>query len=362
MEFGYSKVFLYICSTMFERIYQILATFLGESKQGGYMKECENYQFNCPCCTEHNDGIPDNKYNLEVLLSPAKGLKFHCWKCGDTDRMKGRLSYLIKRYGGRDLYLAYKDEMAAIRAVNFYSIENFDEIFGEDEATTVKLPPTFTKIDLVNCQERRVVAYLQKRKITQDIIDRYNLGYTTWDEKEYSLRNRLIIPSFNAYNDLNYWVGRDFITPKKNAENKPLSRKTKYKNCTNDKKRIIFQESLIDWDSSIILVEGAIDCLYFTGNAISLLGKKLTKDMALYDALMKKANAPIYIALDADTEIEETKKIYALLDCGRLKGKIYYIRMEKYKDFGEAYEQGGKKNIVDLIKSAKQFDELDLLI
>lgn len=347
---------------MFERIYQILVSFLGESKQGEYIKECENYQFNCPCCKEQNSGIEDNKYNLEVLLSASKGLKFHCWKCGDTDNMKGRLSYLIKRYGGRDAYFAYKEEMSAIRSANLYNIPNFDEIFGEDEASVLKLPQTFQKIDLGTCTDKRVVKYLQKRHIDQNIIDKYNLGYTTWDEKEFSLRNRLIIPSFNAYNELNYWVGRDFMPEKKNTENGLISKKTKYKNCTNDKKKIIFQESLIDWDSTIILVEGAIDCLYFTGNAISLLGKKLTRDMALYEKIVSRANGPIYIALDSDTDINETKCIYSLLNNGRLKNKIFYIRMEKYKDFGEAYEDGGRKNIIELLKTAKQFDELELLI
>lgn len=347
---------------MFEKIYQILTVFLGSSKQDGYTKECENYQFNCPCCKEYNGNIEDNKYNLEVLLSPTKGLKFHCWKCSETDGMKGNLSYLIKRYGGRSLYFAYKEELSAIKAANLYSIPNFDEIFGEEEVALLKLPSTFTKIKLNDCADRRVVEYLKKRKINQEIIDRYNIGYTTWDEKEYSLRNRLIIPSFNAYGELNYWVGRDFMPDKKNAENGAVSsvKKTKYKNCTNDKK-IVFQESLIDWDSTIILVEGAIDCLYFTGNAISMLGKKLTKDMVLYEKLINRANGPIYIALDSDTDINETKRIYMLLDNGRLKGKIHYIRMEEYKDFGDAYEKGGKPNIIKLLKSAKQFDELDLI-
>ena len=205
--------------------------------------------------------------------------------------------------------------------------------------------------------------YLKKRGIDQEIIDRYNIGYTTWEEKEYSLRNRIIIPSFNAYGELNYWVGRDFMPEKKNAENGLISgsKKTKYKNCTNDKKKIIFQESLIDWDSTIILVEGAIDCLYFTGNAISMLGKKLTKDMVLYEKLMTMANGPIYIVLDSDTDINETKKIYMLLDNGRLKGKIHYVRMEKYKDFGDAYEKGGRKNIIELLKTGKHFEETDLV-
>ena len=51
---------------MFRRQYNILASFLGESKQGGYQNGVEQYQFCCPSCAEDNGGKPDGKYNLEV--------------------------------------------------------------------------------------------------------------------------------------------------------------------------------------------------------------------------------------------------------------------------------------------------------
>ena len=96
----------------------------------------------------------------------------------------------------------------------------------------------------------------------------------------------------------------------------------KYKNCDADKKEIVFQESKIDTDADIILVEGAIDCIYGP-NTISMLGKTLTKDSELYRFLYQKANGRIIICLDNDTQIEETKKIYNLLNFGRLKDRGY---------------------------------------
>lgn len=359
---------------MFSRIYNILTAFLDESKQGEYSKDIENYQFNCPCCKEENNGIPDGKYNLEILLSSTKGLKFHCWKCGDTDAMKGNIAYLIKRYGGKELYRQFKDELEAIHATHLYMIDNFDEIFGIKAEEILKLPETFTKINLKECLDNRVVNYLTQRHIDQNIIDKYNIGYTTWQEKDFSLRNRIIIPSYNEFGELNYWVGRDFMPPKPKGETDALPTeesllgkgnsftRAKYKNCKNDKKKIIFQESLINWDSSIILVEGAIDCLYFTGNAISLLGKILNKEMYLYNKIRKNAKGDVYIALDSDTTEKETKNIYKLLNVGRLKGHIWYIKMTDYKDFGESYEKQGKQAIINLIKKAKQFDEIDLML
>lgn len=347
---------------MFERIYRILASFLGDSRQGGYAEDCENYQFNCPCCRDENGGVPDNKYNLEILLSPTKGLKFHCWKCGDTDGMKGRVAYLIRRYGGMRLYAEYRDEMEALRNSTLYDISLFDEIFSEDgESAAVKLPDTFARIDMKSCPCHEVVEYLKERGITQNIVDMYSIGYTDGRESNHNLRNRIIIPSYDSAGVLNYWVGRDF-THDSGVRGANGFVRPKYRNCEADKKKIVFQESLIDWDSMIILVEGAIDCLYFTGNAVSMLGKRLTKDMFLYERLMKKANGPIYICLDSDTSMGETKRIYRLLDNGRLKGKIWYIRMNEYKDFGDAYEKGGKRAIISLIRSARQFTDSDMML
>lgn len=350
---------------MLDKIYDILVVILGESKQGGYDRAHEDYQFNCPCCRDNNDNTPDGKYNLEVLLSPARGLKFHCWKCGDTDKMKGSLSYLIKRYGGRGIYARYIEEINAIRSQSMYTLDCYEQSAFTDADEDLSLPQTFTPINLSTCTDRWVRNYLLSRKIDQSIIDTYRIGYTTWKEPSALLRNRIIIPSYDEFGTLNYWVGRDFtpdrpITP---DDELGITRfvRPKYKNCTKDKKSIIFQESLINWNSSIILVEGAIDCLYFSGNAISMLGKKLSKESLLYRRLLERANGYIYIALDSDTHINETKSIYRLLNVGRLKGKIRYIRMNRYKDFGEAFEHEGRKGIVKLIKNAQTFSELDLI-
>jgi aspartate carbamoyltransferase regulatory subunit len=78
----------------------------------------------------------------------------------------------------------------------------------------------------------------------------------------------------------------------------------------------------------------------------------------LFHTLFKKANANIIITLDADTEIEETKRIYARLNNGRLKNKIKYIRLNKYKDFGEIYEKFGKKGIIKV--KNKFFEETEV--
>ena len=146
---------------------------------------------------------------------------------------------------------------------------------------------------------------------------------------------------------------------------KDNDKRGKYKNCDSDKFQIILHEDKIQWDADIYLVEGVIDCI-FGNNFVSMLGKALNKKSELYSHIIEKANANVVIVLDGDTTEDETKRIYRLLDRGRLRGKIRYIRMGTdelpWKDFGEAYEDDGKKSIIKCLKNIKQYNEIDLLI
>ena len=335
---------------MFDRIYNILTSFLGESKQGFFDNGTAQYQFNCPECAEENGGLPDNKYNLEVNLALGK---CHCWKCGYA----GPISRLVKDYGGTELLKDYYAAVKDIKESKYYNIGLFKDIAENAYLNDyIKLPDTFTKIDLKTCRKKKLVEYLEKRKITQDIIDLHNIGYTTWDEDKMNLRNRLIIPSYDSAGDLNYWVGRDFTGNEK---------RMKYWNSKNDKNEIVFQESLIQWDATIYLCEGAIDCIYYP-NSIAMLGKSLTKNTKLFQELYDKARANIVICLDGDTELKETKRIYNLLNVGRLRGHIRYLRLGTdeipYKDFGEIYEAEGRQGMINAFRHVKEFSEIELLV
>lgn len=340
---------------MFQNIYNILVEILGESKQGYYSPEVEQYQFNCCRCAEDNDGIPDGKHNLEILLSAKRGLKYHCWKCCDTDGTQGRIDRLIKKYGNATLYRQYKEELQNVISSKLYDLHLFGD--GDSSAideTFVKLPKSFKKIELDKLPNNKLKKYVLSRGFTQEIIDKYNIGYTEWDDPDWTMRSKIIVPSYDSYGDLNYFVGRDYSGKSK----------IKYKNCDADKKDIIFQESLIDWDSNVYLVEGALDCLFIPG-AISMLGKSLSRDSLLYKTLIKKSNGKIVICLDGDTTIDETKRIYNMLNFGRLRNKIYYIRLGSdeipYKDFGDIFSAEGKRGMIKAVNHMQQFEEIDLV-
>ena len=340
-------VFFYVHLKRMQRIYDILTTLLGESKQGSFDKDVTQYQFNCPYCAEEKGGV-DGKYNLEVSFAIGK---FHCWSCGHA----GPLSRLIKTVGGKKYVEEYFRIIKDVRENRYYDIDLFKDNGDFFEETYIKLPKTFRKINLDSCTDMALKAYLKERKITQDIIDKYNIGATSWDEDEWGWKKRIVIPSYDAFGNLNYYIGRTYT---------PKDRRIKYKNCTNDKNKIILHEDRIQWDADIYLVEGAIDCLYYD-NCIGMMGKYLNKKMLLYNELFEKANANIIICLDGDTELKETKKIYTVLDHGRLKGHIKYVRLGTddlpWKDFGEAYQDGEKEAIVKIMKSAMTFNEIELL-
>lgn len=335
-----------------ERIYNLLTSFLGESKND-FDNKVYQYQFNCPCCAEQKGVIYDNKYNLEINLKIGK---FHCWACGDSHEMKGNISKLIKLYGNLHILKEYKKEIDNILKSKLYDLKLYKDIIINNDEFSLKLPDTFKKIQLNECNNKKLLTYLEKRKINQEIIDKFNIGYTNYNEKNFIMKNRIIIPSYDEIGLLNFWTGRDFTENEK---------KIKYYNAEIDKKEIIYLESKLNFDADIIIVEGAIDAIY-APNTTALLGKSLKRDSLLYKTLYKKSNAKIIICLDGDTSIGETKKIYNLLNVGRLRNKIYYIQLGTkeipYKDFGEIYEKAGKIGIIKAIKNKKQFSEIELLI
>ena len=135
---------------MFSRIYNILYGFLGDSKQGGYDRGTTQYQWDCPECAEENGGIPDGKKNFETSFSLGR---CHCWKCGYS----GPLSRVVKDYGGtealKDYYAAVKD----IRESKYYDLGLFKDMAENAYLNDyIKLPDTFTKIDLSTCRKRKL--------------------------------------------------------------------------------------------------------------------------------------------------------------------------------------------------------------
>ena len=168
-------------------------------------------------------------------------------------------------------------------------------------------------------------AYLYDRGITDEMIEKYKIGFCL-DGK---YQNRVIIPSYDKDNNLNYFVARSISK---------YSKKYKYLNPEIDKTSIIFNEKLIDWEKPVFLVEGAFDHIVVP-NSIPLLGKKMYDK--LFNDLYFNSKNLIIIVLDSDA-YEDAVKIFNKLDAGKLMNRILLNKMPKDQDlssFNELYGQ-----------------------
>ena len=330
----------------FQRMYSILIAFLGEAK-GGFDGEHTQLQFGCPHCAEKHGDRELQKYNLECNF-----FVFHCWKCAseDDDEMHGSVFKLIKLYGNEQLYKDYKECVISLKESKLYNLD-FANDFKVDlsQIDEVKLPNGFRPFKEDRFYPPQAMEYIQKRGITWDIIHEYNLGFTTYTEDDKIASNRIIIPSYNKFGELNYWTGRDFT-------NNP--KRQRYYNPKTERKSLIFNEEKIQWDADINIVEGPFDHLVVP-NSIPLLGKALDKDYKLYWELLTKANANINIFLDGDA-YDTVIETYKALNHGRLYNKIRYVPIKKENDPSLLFQLGGNRAILEHLKNTQRIKEVYL--
>ena len=114
----------------------------------------------------------------------------------------------------------------------------------------------------------------------------------------------IIIPSYDASGNLNYFTGRTF-------EKDPY---VKYRNSEVSRDIIPF-ELFINWDSPLVLCEGPFDAIAIKRNAIPLLGKNI--QTSLMKKIVKSTVEKIYIALDTDAMKQALKFAEYFMDQGK---------------------------------------------
>lgn len=313
---------------------QIFKLFLGESHE--HNEETGQVSFDCPACAE-DKGLPhgqgDGKHKLAVNYK--KGI-FKCWVCNYQNNMYGKIPKLIKRYGNKRLlkdYLLLKPE-------DDYKRNESDLI-----PTEIKLPKGFKELSKCTGKEYKyheAYYYLIDRGFTDEIIEKYKIGYTTTGR----FRFRVIIPSYDELGDLNYFVAR--------AWDKWV--KPKYNNPTAEKDLIIFNENKVNWDSTIYLVEGAFDHIVIP-NSIPILGKNLST--RLYNMIMTKARVDIVILLDEDA-YDNAIKIYKNLNINHLYNRIKLCVPPYNEDPSSIFQKEGSKGIIKLLKTSSRVSEVNL--
>jgi DNA primase len=265
--------------------------------------------------------------------------------------MKGKLSNLIKKYGGSVIFNEYIEIINEYKSTQLFTLNIFSSLDNDICNTEyIKLPPQFKPIKKGDTKASDAIHYLNERGINWDLIQKYNIGYIGNDyNKDFLMKNRIIIPSYNEYNDLNYWVGRDYTGQSK----------LRYKNPKFEKKNFIFNEKYINWYEDITLVEGVFDHIVVP-NSIPLLGKNLDNTFIHYNKLIEKSRSNINVFLDDDA-LTNAKKIYKILNNTNMKNRIKLIECPNGYDASQIYQEYGSKGIVEILRTAKTLNEYDLL-
>ncbi|MEX0598356.1 MAG: hypothetical protein WD512_17850, partial [Candidatus Paceibacterota bacterium] len=246
-------------------VVDVLTEFLGEVKK--HNEDKGQIAFDCPACAADKNlyNSTDGKGNLEINY---KNGYFKCWACHQRNNMKGALGKLFKMHGNKELLKRFN----LVKPDYRYNNGEDDEVV---KIRTTELPPGFMKLNEEHSNEKGyyyAMKYLKQRNIGQKIIDKFNIGFVTEGE----FKSRVIIPSYDADGNVNYFIGRsysDWVKPK-------------YLNSETPKEEIIFNHSLINPYATIYLVEGPFDSLVVP-NCIPLLGLYLHDNLYWY--LQKKA-------------------------------------------------------------------------
>lgn len=282
-----------------EVLVDLLRDVLGDEKQ--HYDSKGQISFDCPVCAAEKGVEGDGKGNLEVNY--FRGV-YKCWACAETSGTQGVLGKLFDQFGNkkqRQLWELLKPE---------------EEGEKEKPKIKVRLPEGYTKFKDSNIRfipHREAINYLYSRGITDEIIEKYDIGYTVSGDYAY----RIIVPSYDIEDELNYFVGRAWV-PKK----------MKYKNPAVPKDEIIFNESRVDWEKDVYLCEGVFDA-FFLPNPIPMLGKMLSNK--LFETLYGKVQGDIHICLDGDAW-DNALRLYHNLNGGRLYNRIKILKLPKDKD------------------------------
>lgn len=295
-------------------IIQLFDKYIGPSKA---LKKNE-YAYHCPFCHHHKPKLQIND----------KSFKFHCWTCNAG----GNLSYLAKKIGFSSNELielakltgtSHKLKEALEKNNNNWAdaIIHLLEISEEEEQesqSTLLLPPEFkSALELsytpLNPIEGKAISYLKSRNITKKEIIKYNIGFCS----KGLYAGRIIVPSYDSKNQLNYFIARSIFD----------NEKQKYKNPPVSKDVIVFANQ-INWNEPITLCEGVFDAIALKRNAVPLLGKfvqnNLLKELTNY-------RPDVYICLDNDAQ-EDAMVLY-----NKIKSYVNVVKNIKLdgKDAGE---------------------------
>lgn len=300
----------------------ILKRILGEPKDE-YVNMVQ-YEFNCPSSYCGSDVDKFNLgYNSELHI-------FHCWKC----KYKGFVTRLISDFGSLDE--VEKAKLIFPKSPKHTVANTVKEKPQVKEDPTCKLPDGFIPLTERKSSNyyKRAIRYLFNRKVDWDTIKKYNIGYTEEGPRKF----RIIIPSYNKENQINYYEARSYISSVKPTYLKPDS---------PNKEDIIFNVKNINFNFPVYLVEGVFD-MFPVPNSVPLLGKTISD--LLLDKLVEN-QTKVIICLDEDAKKDAYNLYYRLDGLGL---DVYYVEIKN--DIAKFYELYGREELVKMLRGHKKLD------
>lgn len=292
------------------RLLQLVETVLGK----GSKKSGTNHAFHCPFCNHRK-----KKLEVELTTNQAGENQWHCWTC-DT---KGKtLTSLF-----RQLKVGQKrfEKLNELLGTSYLRVDKKDT-----KHVYKNLPDEYQPLWIPNKHPEYLNALrylIQDRKLTREDILKYRIGYC--GSGEYA--RKIIIPSYDANGELNFFTGRSYY-----------NEDFKHKN-PNWSKDVIGFELFVNWKLPLVLCEGPMDAITIKRNAIPLFGKIVLDQLKI--KIVEHQVKQIYIALDSDA----LKKAIEIVEYFMNHGiQVHLVNMDN-KDPNEM----GFENITKLIKNTK---------
>jgi hypothetical protein len=238
---------------------------------------------------------------------------------------------LVMKHGTREQVAEYHEKFLP----EVIDITKYKAAFEQAQPKKfARLPVDFKLIGtiqrFVDPDDKAVVNYARMRGLTERDFWFWKLGVSGNDPL---FRRRLIMPSFDADGNLNYFTGRAI----------DKDRRQKYTNCEVHKSEVIFNEMNIDWSQRLALVEGPFDLMRCRGsNATCLLGSSLPDGPLLHKILEHRP--PIVLMLDNDMQ-DKMQSIAKMLSTCDIE--VYIADLTGHKDPGEMMPEETAKVIAE---------------
>jgi transcription elongation factor Elf1 len=273
-----------------KKVISLLETVVGSSSTSVGTKG--DQKFSCPFCNH-----PEHKKKLYINLDPDRSQHGN-WQCFVCDNRGKSLFSLLKRLDAEKVYFRKLGDILDKPGYK-YAKSNEDD---EDHQKRLELPDEFRPLweDQPGIIYKHAIKHLRNRNLSVGDVVKHQIGYCTSGE----YNKRIIVPSYDRNNKLNYFVARRIWD----------TQFPKYKNPSTNQNSIVPFDSLINWREPVTLVEGVFDAIAVRRNAIPLLGNKLSE--SLYCRLVEAQTNSVNIALDSDMKQKSLQMGERLMDEG----------------------------------------------